>query len=177
VKKLILHPYLLKDTPLEKKRDIGFITVEEEALLEKHESEARKNEEAFLGVSTRRARACSTAKPKETKQIIEKKQYEMSPSEKQEKLKRRKLFDQFGMAKLLSELSRMHDKTDVKALVSVSVKTKFLLRLMANLKSEGHRVLVFSMSKKMLDLLETILADHSHSYLRIDGDTEIASRE
>jgi SNF2 family DNA or RNA helicase len=81
------------------------------------------------------------------------------------------------MAKLLSELSRMHEKTDVKALVSISVKTKFLLRLMANLKSEGHRVLVFSMSKKMLDLLETILSDHSHSYLRIDGDTEIASRE
>jgi len=81
------------------------------------------------------------------------------------------------MAKLLSELTRMHDKTDVKALVSISVKTKFLLRLMANLKSEGHKVLVFSMSKKMLDLLEKILAEHSHSYLRIDGDTEIASRE
>ena len=41
VKKVILHPNLLKDTPLEKKREIGFITVEEEAILEKLESEAR----------------------------------------------------------------------------------------------------------------------------------------
>jgi SNF2 family DNA or RNA helicase len=50
---------------------------------------------------------------------------------------------------------------------------------MAQLKSEGHRVLIFSMSKKMLDLLELIISKLSEPYkhLRIDGDTEIATRE
>jgi SNF2 family DNA or RNA helicase len=33
------------------------------------------------------------------------------------------------------------------------------------------------MSKKMLDLLEIVLHDRSYKFLRIDGDTEIASRE
>jgi SNF2 family DNA or RNA helicase len=60
------------------------------------------------------------------------------------------------MSKLLSEITRMHAKSDVEALINVSVKTKFLLRLMSNLKAEGHRLLIFSMSKKMLDLLEII---------------------
>ena len=81
------------------------------------------------------------------------------------------------MAKLIQEITKMHDKTDVEALINVSVKTKFLLKLMENLKKEGHRLLIFSMSKKMLDLLEVIFAKVNHTYLRIDGDTEIASRE
>ena len=81
------------------------------------------------------------------------------------------------MAKLLRDISRMHDKQDVEALVNVSVKTKYLLRLMANLKAEGHRLLIFSMSKKMLDLLELIFSERHYKYLRVDGDTEIASRE
>lgn len=47
---------------------------------------------------------------------------------------------------------------------------------------EGHRVLIFSMSKKMLDLLELILNGKKEfrkdfKYRRIDGDTEIDSRE
>jgi DNA excision repair protein ERCC-6 len=81
------------------------------------------------------------------------------------------------MAEHLAEIERMHDKLDIEALVNASVKTKLLLRLMQNLKSEGHRLLIFSMSKKMLDLLEKILGDKNHKYIRIDGDTEIASRE
>ena len=43
-------------------------------------------------------------------------------------------------------------------------------------------MLVFSMSKKMLDLIEFIIQNkneylNDYSYIRIDGDTEIASRE
>jgi SNF2 family DNA or RNA helicase len=53
---------------------------------------------------------------------------------------------------------------------------------MANLKKEGHRLLIFSMSKKMLNLIEDILKSDAkmkddYKYLRIDGDTEISSRE
>jgi DNA excision repair protein ERCC-6 len=53
---------------------------------------------------------------------------------------------------------------------------------MANLKKEGHRLLIFSMSKKMLNLIEDILKANEkmkedYKYLRIDGDTEISTRE
>lgn len=53
---------------------------------------------------------------------------------------------------------------------------------MEKLKEEGHRVLIFSISKKMLDLLEFIIKNNAtysenFKYMRIDGDTEIASRE
>lgn len=67
-------------------------------------------------------------------------------------------------------------------MVDVSSKTKFVFELLTQLKKEGHRVLVFSMSKLMLDLLETIINNNSKykemfTYMRIDGDTEIAERE
>ena len=56
---------------------------------------------------------------------------------------------------------------------------------MKNLRSEGQRVLIFSMSKKILNIIESIiksgylgLHNGEHvKYMRIDGDTEIISRE
>ena len=71
---------------------------------------------------------------------------------------------------------------NISDLINVSSKTELLFRLLKNLKQEGHRVLVFSMSKKMLDLLEMLIAENEEyrrefTYFRIDGDTEIASRE
>jgi DNA excision repair protein ERCC-6 len=57
---------------------------------------------------------------------------------------------------------------------------------MKNLRSEGHRVLIFSMSKKILNILESIILSgflgldankQPVKYMRIDGDTEIAIRE
>jgi len=51
---------------------------------------------------------------------------------------------------------------------------------MKNMKAEGHRVLIFSMSKKNLDLIEQILQSEimgQIKYMRIDGDTEIDERE
>ena len=74
----------------------------------------------------------------------------------------------------------MHENANAEDLINVSIKTKFLFTLMAQLKKEGHRVLIFSMSKKMLDLLELIITNmqtDQYKYLRIDGDTEIATRE
>lgn len=73
----------------------------------------------------------------------------------------------------------MFNKRNITDLVNSSVKTKLLFRLLQTLKDEGHRVLVFSMSKKMLDLLEFIIKNDvtytkNFKYMRIDGDTEIA---
>ena len=55
----------------------------------------------------------------------------------------------------------------------------FLYELLKNLHAESHRVLIFSMSKKILNVLETFLksarfsGDEPIKYMRIDGDTEI----
>jgi DNA excision repair protein ERCC-6 len=91
------------------------------------------------------------------------------------------------MSKKLKKIAKYYDEGDlqedkVDLLVNSSVKTQMLFRLLRQLKSEGHRVLVFSMSKKMLDLLEFIIQHKEEyiqdfSYIRIDGDTEISSRE
>ena len=74
-----------------------------------------------------------------------------------------------------------YNQKDVKSLVELSSKCEFLFQLMRNLKKEGNRLLVFSMSKKMLNLIEEILKSDEYGedfkYLRIDGDTEIAMRE
>ena len=60
------------------------------------------------------------------------------------------------------------------------------MMLMTNLRSEGHRLLIFSMSKKVLTILEEIFNSgylgkdpqgRDLKYIRIDGNTEIAARE
>ena len=53
---------------------------------------------------------------------------------------------------------------------------------MDNFRAEKRRVLIFSMSKKMLNLIESIFKSGHYGggklkYMRIDGDTEISERE
>lgn len=55
---------------------------------------------------------------------------------------------------------------------------------MKNLREEGHRLLIFSMSKKMLNIIQSILESgyldfgkKGIKFMRIDGDTEISERE
>ena len=66
-------------------------------------------------------------------------------------------------------------------MIDFSTKSQFLFKLMKDLKSNGHRLLIFSMSKKMLTLIEEIFKSEEYKdeykYLRIDGDTEISTRE
>ena len=38
-----------------------------------------------------------------------------------------------------------------------SSKIQFLLKLVRNLKEENHRVLIFSQSRKMLDIVDKVL--------------------
>ena len=76
----------------------------------------------------------------------------------------------------------MYNKKQIDDFISVSSKIEVMFQLLCNLKAEGHRVLIFSLSKKMLDLLEYIINNHKKycklfKYIRIDGDTEIASRD
>ncbi|XP_059215444.1 DNA excision repair protein ERCC-6 isoform X2 [Centropristis striata] len=42
---------------------------------------------------------------------------------------------------------------------------------------QGHRVLLFTQSRQMLDILEVFVTENSYTYLKMDGTTTIASRQ
>ncbi|XP_046463902.1 DNA excision repair protein ERCC-6-like [Daphnia pulex] len=44
-------------------------------------------------------------------------------------------------------------------------------------KEQNHRVLLFSQSRQMLDILECFIRQQSYNYLRLDGTTSIGSRQ
>ena len=49
--------------------------------------------------------------------------------------------------------------------------------LLRRLKSEDHRVLIFTQMTKMLNILEAFLNYHGHRYLRLDGTTKVEQRQ
>ncbi|XP_068760439.1 DNA excision repair protein ERCC-6-like isoform X1 [Montipora capricornis] len=44
-------------------------------------------------------------------------------------------------------------------------------------REQGHRVLVFSQTRQMLNILEPFVASNGYTYLRMDGSTPVASRQ
>jgi chromodomain-helicase-DNA-binding protein 7 len=68
-------------------------------------------------------------------------------------------------------------KAEVDCLVSNSGKLVFLDKLLPKLKDEGHRVLIFSQFKIMLDLLEDFLEGRGFLYERLDGDVTGTDRQ
>ncbi|XP_046695822.1 DNA excision repair protein ERCC-6-like [Silurus meridionalis] len=63
-------------------------------------------------------------------------------------------------------------------LINESGKLCFLLSLMESLRDEGKRTLIFSQSRKMLDIIERVLTNRKFCLLRVDGTiTQLAERE
>lgn len=62
-------------------------------------------------------------------------------------------------------------------LVSTSGKMLVLDKLLMKLSSESHKVLIFSQMTRMLDILEDYCNYRQFEYCRIDGDTDIVSRD
>ncbi|XP_073505147.1 helicase SRCAP isoform X2 [Phyllobates terribilis] len=56
-------------------------------------------------------------------------------------------------------------------------KLQTMDRLLRQLKSGGHRVLIFTQMTRMLDVLEQFLNYHGHIYLRLDGSTRVEQRQ
>lgn len=55
-------------------------------------------------------------------------------------------------------------------------KLQVLARMLKDLKSAGHRVIIFTQMTRMLDILENFLNFHGHTYSRLDGWTKIEDR-
>ncbi|KAG7394146.1 hypothetical protein PHYBOEH_005601 [Phytophthora boehmeriae] len=58
-----------------------------------------------------------------------------------------------------------------------SAKFDYLRQLLPKLRSEGHRVLIFSQWTKLLDLLEVLMSHMEYRYLRLDGSTDVQERQ
>lgn len=55
-------------------------------------------------------------------------------------------------------------------------KLQVLDGLLAQLKEEGHRVLIYSQMTRMIDLLEEFMWHRKHKFIRLDGSSKISDR-
>ncbi|XP_060612289.2 DNA excision repair protein ERCC-6-like [Anolis sagrei] len=78
-----------------------------------------------------------------------------------------------------SEVLHQHiEHLSDQVLIEESGKLLFLVALLDRLQEEGHRTLVFSQSRKMLDIIERILTRRRFKLMRIDGRvTHLTERE
>lgn len=92
------------------------------------------------------------------------------------------LFHKYNLAEKLEAIEKAEEESNFAKVIEFSTKLQFLFKLLDNFRAEGHRVLIFSMSKKMLTVIENIITSGFYGngklkYTRIDGDTEIQARE
>ncbi|NXW47612.1 ERC6L protein, partial [Nyctiprogne leucopyga] len=70
------------------------------------------------------------------------------------------------------------DHLSEETVIQESGKMLFLVGLLERLREEGHRTLVFSQSRKMLDIIEHVLSRRRFRIMRIDGTvTHLTERE
>lgn len=88
-------------------------------------------------------------------------------------------YNDFEIHKLL--VSYSSSDADIKILedkdVFCSAKCKALAKLLPSLKSNGHKVLIFSQWTSVLDILEWTLDLIGVSYKRLDGSTQVTERQ
>ena len=215
IKKVCLHPQLLAATSIEKKKNLGLLSREEQAALQAQIDEEEQNAETW----TMRTRRTNKHENKKTKRMCEALEYaerNQKPEiegelkdvpvlsndddwQQKKKLSKKSdasiqkkkgegkcLFETFNLREILAEIEKAETEKDVKSNIGFSTKLQVLMTLMTNLRSEGHRLLIFSMSKKVLSIIEDILNSgylgkdpqgRDLKYIRIDGNTEIAARE
>uniref|UniRef100_A0ACD5VJG7 Uncharacterized protein n=1 Tax=Avena sativa TaxID=4498 RepID=A0ACD5VJG7_AVESA len=59
----------------------------------------------------------------------------------------------------------------------ISCKLSFIKSLLWKLLEEGHHVLIFSQTRKMLNLIQEAILLEGYNFLRIDGTTKVSERE
>ncbi|KAM8800129.1 DNA excision repair protein ERCC-6-like [Eudromia elegans] len=78
---------------------------------------------------------------------------------------------------LLSGANKI-DHLPEETVIQESGKMQFLVGLLERLRDEGHQTLVFSQSRKMLDIIEHVLSRRQFKIMRIDGTvTHLVERE
>ncbi|CAA3030465.1 CHROMATIN REMODELING 24 [Olea europaea subsp. europaea] len=78
--------------------------------------------------------------------------------------------------KLAMHIADVADKFDFIEKHNVSCKISFILSLLGDLLPKGHKVLIFSQTRKMLNLIQESLMSSDYKFLRIDGNTKASDR-
>ncbi|KAL6570063.1 hypothetical protein OROMI_014577 [Orobanche minor] len=78
--------------------------------------------------------------------------------------------------KLAMHIADVAERFDIVDNHDMSCKISFILSLLANLIPKGHNVLIFSQTRKMLNLIQESLMSNHYKYMRIDGTTKITDR-
>ncbi|PIN09400.1 Transcription-coupled repair protein CSB/RAD26 (contains SNF2 family DNA-dependent ATPase domain) [Handroanthus impetiginosus] len=78
--------------------------------------------------------------------------------------------------KLAMHIADVADKYDIVENHDISCKISFILSLLGNLVPKGHNVLIFSQTRKMLNLIQESLTSNHYKYMRIDGTTKASDR-
>ena len=76
-----------------------------------------------------------------------------------------------------SEPETSSKEEEHKRLVEASGKLRLMDRMLEKLKQKGHRVLIFSQSTQMLDILEDYLSYKEYRFERIDGQVSVSQRQ
>ncbi|XP_055541042.1 SWI/SNF-related matrix-associated actin-dependent regulator of chromatin subfamily A containing DEAD/H box 1 homolog [Wyeomyia smithii] len=83
----------------------------------------------------------------------------------------------FKLYQLKQKYTSLYDLQIPDKLILASGKFNQLDELLPKLKSDGHRVLIFSQFVMMLDIIEKYLDIRKHGYLRLDGQTAVTERQ
>ena len=81
----------------------------------------------------------------------------------------------FGAEIMLKAGSSFVSHVMLNAGVDTSCKTAFVMSLLAELVAKGHRTLIFSQSRVMLDILQAAILEQSYAFRRIDGSISSAA--
>ncbi|KMT14061.1 hypothetical protein BVRB_4g078890 isoform A [Beta vulgaris subsp. vulgaris] len=86
--------------------------------------------------------------------------------------------DECGLAeKLAMHAAQLSEEDDFQEKhANLSCKISFILSLLEKLIPEGHSVLIFSQTRKMLNLIQESLVTNGFEFLRIDGTTKACDR-
>ncbi|XP_009355846.2 LOW QUALITY PROTEIN: protein CHROMATIN REMODELING 24 [Pyrus x bretschneideri] len=79
------------------------------------------------------------------------------------------------LAMYIADVAEREEDFDEKH-ANLSCKISFILSLLENLIPQGHNVLIFSQTRKMLNLIQESLVSHGYKFIRIDGTTKAIDR-
>ena len=88
-----------------------------------------------------------------------------------------KSLSDFDLHQLCGEQGHLSNLCLSPAAFSGAAKTSALVDLLATIKAKGSRPLIFSQWKIVLDILEWVLREKGHRFVRLDGSTDVHQRQ
>lgn len=74
-------------------------------------------------------------------------------------------------------MDKINEEFELESWSQTSSKVNFLFQLLEQLKKDGHKVLIFSKTKILLNIIEETLKEKQFTFVRLDGDVKIKDRD